>query len=388
MAASFPLAVLVKTFPKISETFILSEILGLERAGLDLGVIALQPPTDDIVQPRVAELKGPCVYLDAHYASASDEDIARELAWKLRLHRVRHLHAHFVDRPGRIAALAAKWAGITYSLSAHAKDIYLGDAQRLAPLMDQAQFTVTCTECNERHLGLLAAPHTSLQRVYHGIDSRRFTPAPRRNREYEQRLRLLAVGRLRGKKGFGTLIEACGLLRDRGYDFCADIVGYGEEQERLQQQIGQLGLGDHVTLRGKMNHPQLIELYQAADIFAAPCEVTQDGDRDGIPNVLLEAMAMRLAVVATEVSGIPEAVRHESNGLLIPERDPVALSAALARLMNDQPLRLRFGANARRTVIEHFSEERNCRALMDLLAPLLGAARNVQPALEPMYASA
>lgn len=365
------LGVLVKTFPKISETFVLSEILGLERAGLPLTIFSLQRPTDHIAQPAAALLRAAVVYLEP----GSDDDCTRMLAKHLCTRGVRHLHAHFVDRPGAIAARAARLAGISFSLSAHARDIYLSEPRALAQRLSQAAFTVTCTDYNRVALQRIALPEAALHCVYHGIDARRFTPAPPsaavRAGHGDARPLILAIGRLRPKKGFATLIRACALLRDRGLRAHCEIVGYGEESIHLHELVEQLDLGGRVAFAGKMSHADLIERYRAATVFAAPCEVAADGDRDGIPNVLLEAMAVQLPVVTTPVSGIPEVICDGENGLLVAPAEEFALADALEKLIRDPLLCARLGAAARRTVVTDFGQERGLTALIALLRPLL-----------------
>lgn len=405
-SADRALGVLVKTFPKISETFILSELLGLERAGFDLTIFSLQRPTDAISQPAMSRLRARIVYLSddvptparrllrhvaaalrAPFASAaawhdvalpsnglavSDVDTALALADALRKFAVPHLHSHFIDRTGAIGQMAARFAGIGCSLSAHAKDIYLAHPAALRRRLAGARFTTTCTEYNRAALAAVAPPGTSLHRIYHGVDAARFQSLPAlaanaAGRDERPVLRLLAVGRLRPKKGFATLLQACALLRDRGVAARCEIVGYGEQREQLESMVAGLALDGRVELRGKMSHRELIEVYRQADIFVAPCEIAADGDRDGIPNVLLEAMSMRLAVVSTPVSGIPEILRDGFNGLLVPPSDAGTLAAALESLAADSMLRYRLGREARRSVLEQFGEEANLQSLVSLL---------------------
>ena len=397
------LGVLVKTFPKISETFILAELLGLERAGFDLVIYSLQRPTDAIMQPGAARLRARVVYVGEEggdaalglqqrfmaamrapvaYAAtrwatlrASDplhsDDMPRvlTLARLLREHGVAHLHAHFIDRTGGIGLAAARIAGIGCSISAHAKDIYLSDPALLRRRIAAARFVTTCTEYNRAALAAVAPSGTTVQRIYHGIDTQKFQPASEAQAAGDAAaLRLLAVGRLRPKKGFATLVEACARLRERGLAIHCDIVGYGEERERLIALIERLGLAGCVRLRGKMSHRELIDVYREADVFVAPCEIASDGDRDGIPNVLLEAMAMQLAVVSTPVSGIPEVLRDGVNGLLVPPADPAALAAAIEKLhAGEATLRRQLGRRARRSVLSQFGEDANLRALVTLL---------------------
>lgn len=397
MKPAAPLAMLVKTWPKLSETFILEEVLGLERAGVALRLYALAPPSDEIRHPVVATVRAPLVtvppptarhalgYLVRHLAVAAASPLryvrALGSAWRQRtggeflrggwlaaqLARdgVAHLHAHFISTPAEVAAAVSAISGLPFSISAHAKDIYTSRDSDLQRRLHAARFTVTCTEANRRALAALA-PEARVQRMYHGIDHGLFHPG---RREPASGVPLvLAVGRLRAKKGLDTLIDACRLLRSRGLAFRCQIVGYGEEQGRLQAQIDERGLTDTVQLLGKLAREQVIACYAQTQVFVQPSRITADGDRDGIPNVLLEAMAMGLPVVATRISGIPEVVKHRHNGLLVGAEDPSAIADAVQQLVETPVLAAQLGRSARRTVTHDFDNDRNLRVLLGLLA--------------------
>ncbi len=368
------LGVLVRTFPKISETFILAEVLGLERAGFEVTVFTLAPQPDCIVQPNAAHVRAEIVCLQRVPGEAcTDAEYVQALARELKRRQIHHLHAHFIDRVASIGLNAAAAADATCSLEAHAKDIYLSDPTEITERLGRARFTVTCTAYNRAELLALAPEDASVHLVYHGIDSRSFAPvgaswkppvAGAANAGH-----ILAVGRLREKKGFATLLRACALLRDQGLDVNCDIIGYGEQQAELETLAHELGIRDRLRLHGKMNHTQVKRFLQSADVFAAPSEIAADGDRDGIPNVLLEAMASALPVVTTPVSGIPELVTTDRNGLLVPPSDPRSLAAALRRLLESPALRRQLGVAARATVEQRFGAEQNLRTLIDLLTP-------------------
>jgi glycosyltransferase involved in cell wall biosynthesis len=416
---SAKIGVLVKTYPKLSETFVLGEVLGLEKLGLALEIFSLQRPTDAVQHDTIKRVKAPVRYLqdgtlggvihrwlDLFWLLAitpiqfsktiafltnrseggrwQDFKLACTLARHVRRCGITQLHAHFATQPVAVAELVARLTGVAFSISAHAKDIYLSEPPVLARKMANARFTVTCTDYNRRHLATLAAPGTAVYGMYHGIDAARFAPHTRSAAAGEAPL-ILAVGRLREKKGFANLIRACALLRKANAKFRCEIVGYGEEREHLQTLIQELDLTEHVRLVGTMNHAALIERYQDAVIFAAPCQVAADGDRDGIPNVMLEAMAMQLAIVATPVSGIPEVVIDGVNGLLVAEEDARALAGALQRLLSDHPLRERLGEAARKVVLQQFSNDHNLLLLRDLL---LNTDQTTRPAAaaERVYA--
>lgn len=283
----------------------------------------------------------------------------------LRAPHIRHLHAHFAHDATTITWLASMITGLPFSFTAHAKDIYAG---RLNPRgllrrkLRAATFVVTCTEANRRHLERLSGG-TPIHRVYHGLndDFRRF-PRHRPDTAPEQsELRLLAVGRLVRKKGLDIFVEACGLLYRQGVRFEAVIVGDDDDvgdrarvSEDLRRRIARLDLGDRVRMLGQLGQREVHEHYLNASVFCLPCRVLDDGDRDGIPNVLLEAMSCGIPVVTTGVSGIPELVDDGTNGLLVPEEDPDALARAVAKLAADPDLAHRLGAAGRATVSEQF----------------------------------
>lgn len=408
MSRSLPqptIAYLVKTFPKLSETFILQEILALEEQGMHLHLYALQPPQEDITHAVTARVQAPVTYLPplatsalrrllfAHtrlllrhpwrYATTlhfmwrrpeeprwSDFFQAGYLAWRLETQRIRHLHVHFANQPAGVAELAHAFSGISYSITAHAKDIYLSPPDILARKMHSARFVVTCTEYNRKFLDDIGSHGTPIHRIYHGIDPQRFCPPAGQPRTGDPCPIILSVGRLREKKGFLTLLHACHLLSRQGYRLRCEIVGYGPQQAELEQRITALRLHDTVFLIGRLTQEALLDRYRQATLFVLPCQVMDDGDRDGIPNVLMEAMAMQLPVVSTPVSGIPELIEHQRSGLLVPPQNPQALAEALRWLLEQPHWRQALGQAGRTRVCQAFATQAN---IVQLHA-LLGAA--------------
>jgi glycosyltransferase involved in cell wall biosynthesis len=400
--------VLVKRFPKLSETFVLEEVLGLERLGVPLRIYTLAPPSDDVSHPAVAQVRAPVLqvpgplageplrfaarhlrealaspwrYLQALLKAlargrAGGRDFARAawLAGQLREDGVAHLHTHFISTPADVAELVSAMSGVPFSISAHAKDIYLSRPDHLNRKLHAARFTVTCTDFNCRTLRRIA-PTANVQRMYHGIDAGAFHPARRAVPSLVPLI--LSVGRLVEKKGLDTLIDACRLLRGRGVPFRCEIVGYGAERDRLAALIDHHGLQDQVQLAGKLTREQVIDRYARAALYVQPSRVAADGDRDGIPNVLLEAMAMGLPVVATRISGIPEVVKPGHNGLLVGAEDPSAIADAVQQLIETPALAAQLGRNARHTVTRDFDNDRNLRVVLGLLAA--AHAHDVQP---------
>jgi glycosyltransferase involved in cell wall biosynthesis len=414
-------AYILMGYPRVSETFIASEILRVERAGVPLRLFVIKPveaserghrhPVADAIAARPVRLPDPSplrmklhrwrprhvrpfanalargarrhprgtaratVIVLARLARDPRKVYVRELLQAAALadalpRDVRHLHAHFAHGTTTIAWLAATIAGLPFSFTGHAKDIYssrLNGKGWLRRKLLAARFVVTCTEANVRHLRAIA-PEARVHLVYHGL-SADFTrllanqaPAPARNGH----LQVLGVGRLVAKKGFDVLVDACAVLRDRGVPFEARIVGQDDaEGEALRRRIAAHGLQQRVTLAGATGPEGLLREYRGAGALCMPCRLLPD-DRDGIPNVLVEAMAAGAPVVATNVSGIPELIEHEVNGLLVEPEQPEALADALIRLHADPRLTTRLTANARATVRERFDGDRLARDLAAL----------------------
>lgn len=393
---------LLKVFPKVSETFILQEVLDLEALGLDLSVFALEPPTDPITHDMVGQVRASVTYLPrslgtlhhnpfwAHlrlfissprrYVSTiqfwrrSTEQPswpkflqAGSLAAALLNQRIGHLHVHFANAPTSVAELAHRLTDIPYSMTCHAKDIFLTPPATLQRKMHHAEFVVTCTEDNRQYLQRLSDNGTPLLRLYHGLNLARFDRLRHDHPTAPSAIpTIVSVARFREKKGLLTLLHACHLLNVRGYRFHCCIVGFGPLQSAMEALIQEFHLEHLVLLMGQQPLEEVVGLYQRADIFALPCQVAQDGDRDGIPNVLMEAMACRLPVVTTGVSGIPELVRHDHNGLLVPQRDPEALALALAHLLDHPAIRQRLGQAGRETIEQQFTSSHASHQLKTL----------------------
>jgi glycosyltransferase involved in cell wall biosynthesis len=292
------------------------------------------------------------------------------LARDLQAGGVTHLHAHFAHGPASVAHFVYLLQGLSYSFTAHAKDIYTSPPDLLAVKMQAARFVVTCTGYNARHLAGLVGPRTArrIHRIYHGVDLHKFQAngAASTNRAGSPPT-ILAVGRLVEKKGMGYLVEAFRLLLESGYDARLQIVGSGELKDVLKEQIAGAGLQQRVALLGARPQEELIELYHQATIFALPCIVAENGDRDGIPNVLVEAMRCGLPVISTDVSGIPELVVDGQTGVVVPPRDAAALTTALARLLDEPALRARLAVGAAHHVTAEFDLAANATRLKALL---------------------
>lgn len=388
----------VKCYPRFSETFIVREILAREAAGDDIAIAALRTTTDTRFHALLARVQAPVTWmprevkghtrlwealgrlrrlrtdaglgpipgpaLDAMFDEESDvaAQAVHVACWALENDRD-HLHAHFASICGRTTRVAAALAGLTWTLTAHAKDIFHGDndPDRLRAVLTDADAVVGVSDMTAEWIRTLA-PESRVVRIYNGMDLEELTwssPA-------ERPPRIVGVGRLVAKKGWPDFLAAIADLRAAGHPVTADIAGSGPLEAELRAHSTALGLDDVVTWHGPMPQHQVIDLIRSGTAFAAPCVVADDGDRDGLPTVLLESMALGTPVVGTPVAGIPEAVLHESTGLVVPEHDSDALGDALTRLLGDGELRLRLARAARTHIERHFDIHDQARHLRSL----------------------
>ncbi len=410
------LGMILKGYPRISETFISNEIGLLESLGFTVHILSMRHPREDFTHASVTRIRARVDYLPETIQGNLGRLLAANLEWlvrhplryarglarmAVRLARTRkaatvkhllqagyiasrvlpgsgvgHLHAHFAHSPTSVASFASLLTGLPFSFTGHAKDIYTQNPDRLVEKMAEARFVVTCTGYNAEHLAELANGNgatagtpgaaktdgaaraaTPIHRVYHGIDISLFAPG-------EPRLApappytILTVARLTPKKGLPTVFAALAALRRRGVAFRHVLIGSGEERPALERLARELGLEEHIEWLGTQPHEVVISHFRQADLFLLGCEVSGNGDRDGIPNVLVESMAMGVPVVATTVSALPELIPDDSYGLLVPSGDPEALAHAVAQLLTDLPLRRQVIENARARVVEHFDNRK------------------------------
>jgi glycosyltransferase involved in cell wall biosynthesis len=280
------------------------------------------------------------------------------------------LHAHWATYPSTVAWALSRMSGIPFSFTAHAHDIFVDD-QLLAPKLADASLAVTISEFNVRHLGRWGASALGerLQVVHCGVDLAELPP----RLDGREARRLLSVGRLDPIKGFDTLLRALGKLRREGVDFHCTVVGEGPERGWLEAILRAEGLEDHVALVGARPQEAVREALYGAAIFLMPSVTTPEGNQDGIPVALMEAMATGAAVVATRVSGLPELVEDGVNGLLVPPRDADALAGAVRRLLEDADLRRRLGTVAHETVARRFDARKEADRLLALVGDRLPA---------------
>jgi len=398
------LGMILKGYPRISETFISNEILLLEKLGFNLHLFSMRQPRENFTHVNVKKIRAQVDYLPETlikplprllyhnlilaakrpgiYAAALKTAIRRFLRTRKSAtlkhllqagylaHRflpasgVTHLHAHFAHSPTSVAMFTGQLTGLPFSFTAHAKDIYTSDPRQLREKIELSRFVVTCTEYNRRHLLEISdGQKTSIQRIYHGIDVDLFSGNSAERKPPGQPYRILTIARLTAKKGLPTVLRALKLLTDRGLSINHVLIGDGDDRDRILALVSALGLTSVSRWLGTQPHHAVLEHYRNADLFVLGCEVASNGDRDGIPNVLLESMAMGVPVVATAISAIPELVENGITGLLVPPRQPDRLAEAMQRMLTDQELRNRVIPAARQTVAEGFD---NRRLIQDL----------------------
>ena len=397
-------AFVLKGYPRLSEAFIAQEIAALEHRGLDILIVSLRRPTDAKTHPVHAEVRAPIVYLPEYlyreplrvlrawlkvrkwpaYLGARRQwlrDLARD-ATPNRIRRfgqalvlaaelpgdVERLHAHFLHTPASVTRYAAMLNGLPWTGSAHAKDIWTIPEWEKREKLASCAWLVTCTAANHAHLAALAPPGR-VELVYHGVDLARFAghpadPEPRDGRDPRNPVVILSVGRLVEKKGTDVLLEALARLP-------ADLhwrlvhAGGGPLKGALQRRARALGISERIAWRGALPQDELLREYRAADLFALACRIARDGDRDGLPNVLMEAQSQSLACVATRVAAIPELIEDGATGLLVDPDSPDPLCKALADLIGDPQKRRWLGRAGHSRLVARFGIEQNLAPLAE-----------------------
>jgi len=395
------IATIVKGYPRLSETFIAQEILGLEKRGIRQLIVSLRRPTEAKVHDLHREIKAEVLYLPEYLQddprrvrqarawaeaqpgfsralAAFEGDLARDQSANRRrrfgqacvlAHElptdVDWLYSHFLHTPASVTRYAALIRGIGWSFSAHAKDIWTTPKWELREKLAEAEWGVTCTRANLDYLNALSPVPGKVHLVYHGLDFSRF-PKPPKQPGGCGSFTIVSVGRAVEKKGYADLLRALAMLRNDA-DWRFEHAGGGPLSARLKDQAAKLGIADRIVWHGTQMRSSIFDLLRRADLFVLPARLTASGDRDGIPNVLMEAQAFGVPVLSTDISGIPELVAHGENGWLVPQRDVRALTTALRRLMEDAALRRRLGEAGASSVRERFSSEPG----IDFIAALL-----------------
>lgn len=374
----------VRSWPRLSQTFIVNEVRALERRGVPLDIVSLVRSGETVVQPQVADVRAPISYLDeperrarlhrsvfaaapgrylaalalvlrrpglaAGYGECSALECFNHAVWvaaHIRMTRATHVHAHFAHDPALVGMLAAGLAGVPFSFTGHARDLYQIPAGSLAARAERATALVTCCEANVSFIRETVPGGASLpvQVIHHGVDLDRFTPSAGHVEDGVPAL--VSVGRFVEKKGFDDLLRA---LARVDAPFSLRIYGDGPLHDELVRLRDELGLAGRVDFMGGRDSDEIVAALAGADAFVLTPTTTEDGDRDGIPNVLVEAMACGLPVVTTTAGGITELVEHGVNGLLCDPENVAAIAGSIGKVLADPELRHRLGAAGRRAV--------------------------------------
>ncbi|WP_288429278.1 glycosyltransferase family 4 protein [uncultured Agrobacterium sp.] len=400
------IVVLLKGYPRLSETFIAQELLGLEKAGLELELMSMRRPTDRKRHPVHDEIRAGVTYLP-EYLHEEPLRVLKAL-WACRkkpgfgkalrrfLHDLRHdftrnrfrrfgqaavlshewpqdagwLHVHFIHTPASVAAYTHLITSTPWTISAHAKDIWTSSDADLSHKLGSARWAVTCTASGFRHLQALSPDPKKVHLSYHGLDLTRFPHfdgvRPARNgSDPSDPVRILSVGRAVKKKGIDILLQALASLPSTLH-WRFTHIGGGDELAALKALADKLGLSDRIVWTGAMDQKQVLEHYRDADLFALACRITADGDRDGLPNVLVEAASQALTCISTNISGIPEFFIDGENGLLTEPENPAAFSKALEQAISDPALRARLGSAAESRVRTSFDHRNSITELKSL----------------------
>ena len=405
----------LKGYPRISETFISNEIRLLEKEGYDIYILSMRHPREPFSHQSVKKIKANVAYLPEtilegfprlmrhnfllalqkprQYGKAVGMAFKRYLRNRNRatikhllqagylVHGILtgkgivHLHAHFAHSPSSVAMFASILSGIEFSFTAHAKDIYTSNPAQLREKISMARFVVTCTDYNKRSLMKIAGGNgRPISRIDHGIDIDLFSVDPEKSVPV-QPYQILSVARLVPKKGLPTVYRALQSLRRRGIDFRHTLIGDGDQREEILSLIQALGLSDVCQWKGTLPHESVLEYYRKSDLFVLGCEQAANGDRDGIPNVFIESMAMGVPVVGTRISAIPELIEDGKTGCLVPPGKPETLAQAMHHLLTDLELRKEIIPAAKDRVRKDFDNRK-------LIQDLVRVYREGQPRLD------
>jgi glycosyltransferase involved in cell wall biosynthesis len=396
---------LLRSYPRLSQTFILNEILALEKIGVSIQIFALTDPHEKVVQMQVDQVQAPVHYLDEDIQPRSLRNMLNENAQVAWLHlkgylrslvyiaanrgidegytasnrwecflqsvhliyvlilnerrtgkKIDHLHAHFAHDPALIAYLVYRIAGIPFSFTAHARDLYQVPEKVLTDRIHESQAVITCCGANLEYLKRIAPSQQSkFALVYHGVNLKDFQPTTKPDASsVPANPIILSVGRLVEKKGFQDLFQALLIVKRSGQHFCCTIYGDGPLCQQLREWVDEHDMAGEIILKGDCTQQELISIYQNAALFVLTPVQTEDGDRDGIPNVLVEAMAVGLPVITTAVAGIPELVENNQNGLLYQPHDVEGISSGILELLRDADKRSQLGGAASKKVTEQF----------------------------------
>jgi glycosyltransferase involved in cell wall biosynthesis len=392
------LCFVLKGYPRISETFISNEILLLESLGFNINIISMRHPREAFTHASIKDIKASVDYLPStimshilplgyhnlmlalkrpkNYFKAAKKAVVRWMRTRKSAtlkhllqagylinkcspdKNIIHFQAHFAHSPTSVALFSSILSDIPFSFFAHAKDIYTSDSRQLREKIDMAKFVVTCTKYNKNYLSQLASKtSTPIYCVYHGINLKYFSPKPE-STECKPPYKLLTVARMTEKKGLEHIYKALTILRNKNISFSHTLIGEGDDNDKILQLIKDLKLEKETKLCGTLTHEDVIKHYENSDLFVLGCQIAANGDRDGIPNVMAESMAMNLPVVATDVSGLPEFLEDRVSGMMAPPKDPEALATAMEIILTDEELRKKVTIEAKKRITQDFNNQK------------------------------
>ncbi len=396
-------------FPKPTETFVFREVMNLWKFGLPLKVFTLYGEIADDLSAEMASVSDRVERLGIPYLKSvhrhflywwkRDRRLTRDVLRTLSLKRwsgpektgenlwaffcgfalarrfeeegIEHIHAPWASGPATAAWTASRLTGIPFSFTGRAWDIFTPD-KGLPDKLRAATLVRSETGYNMGHLAeLLRGDASKIHLTYNGIPLTEHRESPV---AMMPPYRLLALGRFVGKKGYEYLLESCKILQDEGLDFRLNLVGDGPLRSKLEKLAQELGIEHRVSFPGFLSYDRVSELFHSADIFVMPSVVHSNGDRDGIPTVIMESLTHRVPVIATDVSGIPEVIENRVTGLLIPERDSAAIADAVRTMIADRDSAIAMAERGRSKVQEQFDPDKNHRKVLELYQQYFGSA--------------
>lgn len=392
------LAYVLKGYPRISETFISNEILLLEKEGFRLHLFSMRHPREKFCHPSVEEIQAQVTYLPSEFTGNWTKLLypqitafaaqpagylktlfytAKQFTKKRKVATIKHflqagfltatikrenldvghLHGHFAHSPTSVTLFASMMSGIPFSFTAHAKDIYTSSKASLQEKMQRADFLATCTGYNNTYLsevkGNIPCP---INTIYHGINLDLFKDITQKESATPP-YKILTIARMTAKKGLPTLYRALAQLRDQGLEFSHTLIGDGDDREKTEKLLKELNLTDCCTLLGTKTHKDVLEEFLQADLFVLSSQIAKNGDRDGVPNVLVESLAMGVPALSTKVSAIPELLHHRETGYLVEPENVPDLVDGIRTMLTDTALRTTVMENGRNFVEQHFDNK-------------------------------
>ncbi len=412
------LGYILKGYPRISETFISNEILLLESYGFKIVIFPMRHPRESFCHESVKRIQAEVHYLPSHFLNDFFKLILPNIALALKSpkryghaisvaakrfartkkpatfkhffqagfmvnnHIIKndavqldHLHGHFAHSPTSVTMFASLLSGLSFSFTAHAKDIYTSNKEQLREKIEKALFVVTCTRYNAEYLQKIAGPSdTPIHCIYHGVDTGLFRSQGARE-NCTPPYTLLTIARLTEKKGLPLLYKALANLKTQGIEFHHTLIGDGDDRNKILDLINDLDLTDNCVWLGTQTHEEVLRHFQKCDLFLLSSRVAADGDRDGIPNVLVESLAMGVPAISTEVSAIPELIRHRHTGLIVPPDNSEAITDAIISLLNDATLRSKCIKEGRKLVLAQYDNGRLTAKLADIFTGHVAALK-------------